>query len=128
MDKCEVDYGSCREIDCPLTPSYRMVLRLLCLCFSSKRKTVGDINYIAESTIEGEGQWLEGERRGLQKSRLTIAQCPHYCIVTMATSRTFETASSNSRIELIPDCSMRRHKLRETLHFAMQRLAIGLLA
>ena len=74
---------------------------------------MGDINYIAESTIEGEGQWLEGERRGLQKSRLTIAQCPHYCIVTMATSRTFETASSNSRIELIPDCSMRRHKLRE---------------
>ena len=128
MDECNVDYGSCREIGCPLTPLVQMMPRLLCLCFSSKRKIVSHINYIAESTVEGEGRRLEGERRGLQKSGLTIAQYPHYFIVTMVTLRTFETASSNSGIERIPDCSMRRHKLRETLHFAMQRLAIGLLA
>ena len=60
-----MEYGSYRRIGYLLTPPVRIVRQRFCLRFISKWKAVGDINYIAESAVNGEGKQLEGERRPL---------------------------------------------------------------
>ena len=72
-EKC-VDYEIRKVSICPQTTSKGVLQRTLHYNDSSMYAAVGDINYIAESVVQGKTKRLHGKSVSLKISNLTIAQ------------------------------------------------------